>query len=785
MRHARLIGAGAAALLVAMPALAQDASAQDDSKQDSNRFTAERVFDLEYATSPRVSPDGSKIVYVRHSMDIRTDQDRGDLWIIDVESGEQRPLVVGGMSASNPRWSPDGEKLIYSTTKDEKPELRLLYLDSGDSFSLAQFEEGPSGASWSPDGSMIAFSKFVPGETPSFAEAPEKPEGAEWNEPVKVFDDLTFRFDGQGYLEEGVEQVFVLSTDGGSPRQLTSGEADMSNPVWLDEDTLLVTGNKADDRHIDRIESEIYTLELSDMSMKALTDRDGPDHSPVVSPDGQTIAFRGHDDNVLSYEQSNLYLMDADGTNVRELAASFDRSMGETMWAPDGESVYVLAENKGNMDVFEVSRTGGVSKALSGLGGTSIGRPYAGAGVSVSKTGEPVFAYTQGSPNKPADIAVAGETVDARELTALNDDILPHLDMATVEEIKVTSSHDGREIEAWVALPPGFEADGSYPMILEIHGGPFSMYGPFFAAEIQRYAAEGYVTVWANPRGSTGYGEEFAQLIDQAYPGNDYDDLMSVVDAIVENNYADPDRLFVTGGSGGGVLTAWIVGKTDRFAAAATIKPVINWFTEALAGDIAPTVWRHWIREDPWENPQAYWELSPISLVGNVVTPTLVMVGEEDWRTPTWEAEQFYTALKLRGIDSALIRVPESPHYIAGRPSRLIAKTDNIMGWFAKYDPAKQDEDSGGKADTAPEKTSSEAANWFKRDRKDERKKTSEESAAGDSPAEDAETPAQQSGQATGGNAATDADEPSGEEADTPEAEDNDEEKPEIESEET
>ena len=780
MRHARFIGAGAAALLISTPALAQD---KETDESDSKRFAAERVFDLEYATSPRISPDGSKIVYVRHSMDIRTDQDRGDLWIIDVESGEQRPLVTGGMSASNPRWSPDGEKLLYSTTKDEKPELRLLYLDSGDSFSLAQFEDGPSGAAWSPDGEMIAFSKFVPGETPSFAEPPEKPEGAEWNEPVKVFDDLTFRFDGQGYLEEGVEQVFVLSTDGGSPRQLTSGEADMSDPVWLDEDTLLVTGNKAEDREIDRIESEIYTLELSDLSMEPLTDRDGPDHSPVVSPDGESIAFRGHDDNVLSYEQSNLYLMDADGTNVRELAASFDRSMGETMWAPDGESLYVLIENAGEMDVFEVTTTGGISKALSGLGGTSIGRPYAGAGVSVSKSGEPVFAYTAGSPNKPADIAVAGEDVEQRELTALNDDLLPYLDMATVEEIKVTSSHDGREIEAWVALPPGFEADGSYPMILEIHGGPFAMYGPYFAAEIQRYAAEGYVTVWANPRGSTGYGEEFAQLIDQAYPGNDYDDLMSVVDAVVANDYADPDRLFVTGGSGGGVLTAWIVGKTDRFAAAATIKPVINWLTEALAADIAPSVWRHWIREDPWENPQAYWELSPISLVGNVVTPTLVMVGEQDWRTPTWEAEQFYTALKLRGIDSALIRVPESPHYIAGRPSRLIAKTDNIMGWFEKYDPAKQEEASA--SSSAQEKTSS-GGNWFNGDEAEEAP-PSEEGSGETSPAEAAETPAGENEPATESETSSDSSEESGDQDDaqTEDEASGSEENPDVETEDT
>ncbi len=308
-----------------------------------------------------------------------------------------------------------------------------------------------------------------------------------------------------------------------------------------------------------------------------------------------------------------------------------------------------------------------------------------------------MVAYTAGFAERPSEVASIGLDGKAGKVhTALNDDLLPHLDMARIEEIKVASSHDGREIEAWVALPPGFTADGSFPMLMEIHGGPFAMYGPYFASEIQRYAAEGYVTVWTNPRGSTGYGEDFALAIDKAYPGNDYDDLMTVVDELIARKYVSDNRLFVTGGSGGGILTAWIVTKTERFAAAASVKPVINWMTMALAADIAQFVRRHWIRADPWSNPEAFLKFSPISYVDKVKTPTLMMVGEEDWRTPTWEAEQFYTALKMNGVDTALIRVPGSPHYIASRPSRLIAKTDNIMGWFAKYDPVKKAEADKG-----------------------------------------------------------------------------------------
>ena len=687
MKYRHIVLASITVLLAATNIVAKE------NQPKSKRFTAERVFDIEYASDPQISPDGESIAYVRHSMDRMTDRDTGRIWILDLKNDTHRPMIDSQAGARTPRWSPDGSRIIYTTSNQGKPELRLLYLDTGRSFSLAQFLQGPSGAVWSPNGKMVAFSMFVPGDKPSFAKPLSPPKGAEWNPNVKVFDEMTFRFDGAGYLEEGTTHVFVLPVDGGTPRQVTFGQVDMSNPTWLDNDTLLVNGNTADDREMDPIESEIYALELNDLSLKALTTRDGPDHSPVVSPDGKTIAYRGYNDKVLSYQQNNLYLMNSDGSKSRELAADFPGAVGRVSWMPNGKSLLMQAEDFGVISLYRVDLKGKVRKLMSGIGGGSIGRPYANGSFSVSKGRRPKVAYMAGFKDRPSEIGVVGsDGKKPKILTSLNDDLLPYLEMAKVEEIKVKSSHDGREIEAWVALPPDFKADGSFPLLLEIHGGPYTMYGPYFASEIQRYAAEGYVTVWANPRGSTGYGEDFALAIDKAYPGNDYDDLMTVVDSLVERKYASPERLFVTGGSGGGILTAWIVTKTQKFAAAASIKPVINWMTMALAGDIAQYVRRHWIREDPWSNPDAYLKFSPIRYMDKVETPTLVMVGEEDYRTPTWEAEQFYTALKMRGVDTALIRVPGAPHYIASRPSRLIAKTDNIMGWFAKYDPVKTEE---------------------------------------------------------------------------------------------
>ena len=694
MKLSRILAlAGFTLALTGTPAIAQ-ITPQDDAP--SKRFTAERVFDIEYASDPQISPDGSTIVYVRRSMDKMTDRDVGNLWSIDVESGAHRPLIISAEGASSPRWSPDGSRLIYMTTAGGKPEVRVYYPDTGRSNPLAQFQESPSGATWSPDGKYVAFSMLVSGEKPSFATPLKPPEGASWSEPMRVYENMTFRFDGRGYLKYGTNQIFVLPVDGGTPRQVTFADDSPESPVWLNNSTLLVSGNLAEDRDRDPAESEIYAVNLSDLSIRPVTSRDGPDHSPVVSPDGKLVAYAGYDDKVLGYQQDALYVMNADGSDQRRVAADFPASVGDVKWAPDGKSLLVLSEDFGVLSLFRITLGGDVTKLITDIGGVAIGRPYAAGSFSVSKGRRPVVAYTAGFTDRPAEVAMANLNGDNQKvLTALNEDVLPYLDLARVEEIKVASSHDGLEIEAWVALPPDFKADGSFPMILEIHGGPYAMYAPTFASEIQRYAAEGYVTVWSNPPGSTGYGDAFAQGIDKTYPGYDYDDLMSVVDELIARQYVSPDRLFVTGGSGGGILTAWIVTKTDRFAAAASIKPVINWLTLGLTSDIAELVRRHWIREEPWTNPEAYLERSPIRYADKVKTPTMLMVGLEDWRTPAWEAEQFYTALQMLGVDTALVHVPGASHNISGRPSRLIGQTDNVMGWFAKYDPAKKKEETG------------------------------------------------------------------------------------------
>ena len=404
----------------------------------------------------------------------------------------------------------------------------------------------------------------------------------------------------------------------------------------------------------------------------------------MVSPDGRQIAYLGYDDAARrSYENAQLYVMGADGQGSRSLTAGLDRSIDGAQWSRDGRSLVVSYDDHGVKKLAKVGLDGKIQVLAEGLAGPALDRPYTGGDFSLARDG--AVAFTQGSPERPADIAVAGKG-PARRLTALNADLFAGKTLGKVEKLAVTSAYDGKPIDAWIVTPPNFDPSKKYPLVLEIHGGPFSAYGPYFSSDNQLYAAAGYVVVYSNPRGSTSYGAAFANEIDKTYPAHDYDDLISVVDAGVAKGFVDPGRLYVTGGSGGGLLTAWIVGKTDRFKAAATQKPVINWTSQVLTVDGANFMADYWFGKMPWEDPQGYWARSPLSLVGNVKTPTLVLVGDRDLRTPVGESEQYYQALRLRGVPTAFVRVPEASHGgLAVRPSQSAARVQAIIAWFERY----------------------------------------------------------------------------------------------------
>ena len=674
----------APALLVA--ALATAASAQPAEAPAGDVFTAEDVSALEWAADPQISPDGEHVVYVRTSMDRMADRRRRSLWIVGADGEGHRKLTLGEASEGSPRWSPSGDRVAYVASTDEGAELFVRWMDTGQTARLTQLDRSPSGLTWSPDGSHLAFTMLVPDPPPSLdVDLPSAPRGAEWAEKPRVITRLNHEADGSGDIEPGFRHVFVVPAEGGTPRQLTRGDYPHgSDLAWLpDGSGLVVSANRQDDWEHDFRASELHLVRLADTTVTALTDRVGPDHSPAVSPDGRHVAYLGYDDRVRTFQNTNLYVLDLETGASRPLAADLDRSFSSPVWDADGDGVYVSTLVEGDTRVLWAGLDGDVREVVAeGVGGTSIGRPYTSGSFSVADGG--AVAFTHATSYRPADVAVT-DGDDVRVLTALNDDLLAHRQLGEVEEI-TWRSPDGLEIEGWLVRPPGFVEGEQYPLLLEIHGGPITSYGPLFAAEMQLYAAAGYVVLYANPRGSTGYGEAFADLLYHDYPGGDYDDLMAGVDAAIATGDVDPDRLFVTGGSAGGIMAAWIVGNTDRFRAAVVTKPVINWISKTLVADNYYAYANYRYPGQPWENPEAYWEESPLSVVGEIETPTMVMVGTADLRTPPSEARQLYHALKLRRVETALVEIPGASHGIANRPSQLAAKVAYALAWFDKYD---------------------------------------------------------------------------------------------------
>lgn len=650
------------------------------------------VYDLEYVSDPQISPVGSWIVYRRMGFDIMKDRAIGNLWMIRKDGSQHQKLTSREVSESSPRWSPTGDRLAFVSSTDEGSEIYMYWLNSGKFARISQLPFSPGSLTWSPNGKQLAFSMNIAKKPPVLAKMPEKPKGAKWATKPRITDRLYHEADGRGYIQPGFNHIFVIPSEGGAPRQITKGDYQHRGSLsWgANGKEIYFSANRNEEWEYDFRNSELYSVSVEDGQIKQLTTRQGPDRSPAVSPNGKLIAYIGYEDKVQAYQVRKLQVMALDGSNKMVLSADLDRSIADMQWDAKGTGLYVAYDNKGNTKIAHISLNGTLKDLANNLGGNSIGRPYGGGSFSVANDG--TIAYTQTRPEYPSELAVVNaKSKTIKKITHLNKALMDYRDLGEVEEIWYTSSFDQRDLQGWVVYPPGYDATKKYPFLVENHGGPISNYGDRFTAEIQLYASAGYVVFYPNARGSTSYGEEFGNLLYNNYPGQDYDDVMDGVDYCISKGIAHEDQLFVTGGSAGGIMSAWIIGKNNRFEAAVVAKPVMNWISKTLVADNYFGYANSRYPGQPWENFEGYWKFSPLSLVGNIETPTMVMVGMNDLRTPPSEAKQLYHALKLRKIETVLVEIPGASHGIANKPSNLITKIAHTVAWLDKYRTTEDD----------------------------------------------------------------------------------------------
>ena len=652
--------------------------------EENKTFDPMDVFELEWASDPQVSPDGETIVYVRRSNDIMKDRVRSNLWQIKRSGKNHRPLHSGFKNSYSPRWSPDNTRIAFVSNNSGSTQIHMHWVDSGETTVISQVQESPSSLSWSPDGKWLAFTMNVKGKSTSLVKSRTKPDGASWAKKPITVTTTRYQYDGRGIVEPSYRHVFVVPADGGTARQLTNGNFNhYGSLAWsADSKDIFFSAHRSDDWELISGESNLYKITISNNKLEQITSMPGEERSPSISPNGEVIAFYVKERRPLAYTPSRIAVMNLESGNMQIISNDLDDDSDNLFWSNDGESIYFAFDQRGKRTIKKISLSGKVSDFADNVGGTTIGRPYISGEFHAAND---VIAYTFGQADRPADLAITVNK-ETNVVTSLNEDILGHRKLGKVNEITYRSSFDGQEIQGWYITPPDFNPKKKYPLILEIHGGPHLAYGPHFSAELQIMAASGYIVFYDNYRGSSSYGEDFALLLQYKYSSKeDFADHMSGIDALINKGIVDEKNLFIAGGSAGGIATAYAIGLTNRFNAAVSSKPVINWLSKPLTADSMVGQIYHQFPGPPWEHLEHYWERSPLSLVGNVTTPTMLITGEEDRRTPISETEQFYQALRLKGVDSAMIRIPNTSHGIASRPSNLITKVDHILAWFEMY----------------------------------------------------------------------------------------------------
>jgi dipeptidyl aminopeptidase/acylaminoacyl peptidase len=647
-----------------------------------------------WIADPQMSPDGRRVAYTRVHVERDADEYRTAVWMVEVEGGAPRALTSGKWDAQ-PRWSPDGRWLAFvrKSAADEPAQLCVLPMEGGEARVLTTLAKGASSPAWSPDGRRIA---FLSGTDPVLDEPrKEKPKNA----PARVITRPVFRWNNEGFIDpEHLDHVWVVEADGGVARPLTRGRFVEQEPRWSrDGKRVLFLSDRREEPWFGNEESGVYAVPAGletatdGDGLERLVDYAGPVRAYAETASGGIVTIgKVTGASMQTYDQMDVLLCGGPGTAPRRLNATRDHAFGETLAADQH------APRGGGEVPFRVGADGAVLALASREGGGVLVRvdPAGGAVKSLTPRDRDLvcgtatpdgrwWACVMGSVHTPGDLVLVDAASGVmRTLVAPNDALLAGIALGGVEEIWV-DARDGKRLHGWVVTPPDFDPAKRHPMVLQIHGGPHTAYGAGFFHEFHVLAGAGYVVLYTNPRGSTSYGEDFATLIQYAYPGEDADDLMTCVDALVARGSVDPARLGITGGSGGGLLTNWIITRTDRFAAAISQRCVADWASMSWSSDFTLFT-PFWFRKQPHVDPREYIDRSPVYGADRITTPLMVIHSEEDWRTPIGQGEAMFRALKFQRKPVVMVRFPGENHELSrsGVPSRRVQNQQHIRAWF-------------------------------------------------------------------------------------------------------
>lgn len=638
------------------------------------------LYSIRLVADPNISPDGLRVVWVVTEVDRDCDGYKSNIWGADLDGDRTAyRLTTGNGKDTSPRWSPDGTMFAFLSDRSGRNQIHVMHTDGGESW---QATDGPNGASdlaWSPDSTSLAYVAKV-----ELAEEPVS--------DVRVITSMLYRMDGEGFFDGKNRQVHLVSAHGGAARMVTDGDWDSIQPAFsADGKWLAVVSNRSEDRKENRL-SDIWAIELATGRAERLTAGDGNYSTPAWSPAGDVVTWVGHPitEKYGPVTLDDLFIYDRGADELRGLLSSHDREPGNSaiadaryglpnptpVWAVDGSAVYTMLSDAGSVHLYRCAVDGPAAPLLDGAQDIQS--------FTISNDGTVAFAAS--TMAIPTEVFVRRPDGTVEQITDINRAMLAGVELGEIREVRLESD-PGVEVHGWLLTPPGFNPAVRYPAIVEVHGGPHGMYGVGFFHELHVLAARGYVVLYTNPRGSTGYGQEFVAAALGDWGGADYRDVMAGADYLASLDFVDSNRLGITGGSYGGYMTNWVVGQTDRFRAAVTQRSTANRISTYGTSDMNMT-YNDWeFAGTPYDNPAHYIDRSPLTWVKNVNTPLLIVHSENDLRCPIGQAEELFTALRKLGKTTEFVRFPNESHGLsrAGKPAHRVERLERICGWFDRY----------------------------------------------------------------------------------------------------